>query len=175
MSYTQSQYESAAVRVANEVNIHRAQGKRRLHIDRYKVHACQYLGLARMGQKRWQEVLDAGTRAGLWTIDRDSLKKPVFNMSPVQPEAPACEPEATMDEDTSDEPTVLVESPDGEPMFELMVKWRIGSRGWGVHGADVVPFINAKFNWADLQRATALALRQGATIMWHRRVDGGAA
>ncbi len=49
---------------------------RRPKVDYWKPVAAKALGISRLFAKRWQEVLDAGIEAGLFTLDSDSLKHP---------------------------------------------------------------------------------------------------
>ena len=100
---TPEQYENAA-RAVHAALQARTSG-RRLHIDRYKKHAARVLNMRAVYPARWDEVIAAGRRLGLFKVDRNTLKKPIF-VNLCKGTAPAPVEESTFDEDTSDEPTV---------------------------------------------------------------------
>ena len=109
------QYEDAA-RAVHAALRARTKG-RRLHIDRYKRHAAEVLQLSAVYPARWNEVIEAGRRMGLFRVDRETLSKPIF-VDLCKGTAPAPVEESTFDEDTSDEPTVEVNA--GELACEVL-------------------------------------------------------
>jgi hypothetical protein len=50
--------------------------------------AGAHLGLARLTAERWQAVLDAGVRRGLFTVDTDTLSYPTLEPGPAHPKRP---------------------------------------------------------------------------------------
>ena len=113
---TPEQYENAA-RAVHAALQARTSG-RRLHIDRYKKHAARVLNMRAVYPARWDEVIAAGRRLGLFKVDRNTLKKPIF-VNLCKGTAPAPVEESTFDEDTSDEPTVEVNGHECRPRFGI--------------------------------------------------------